>query len=108
MRFEIYKQEDQGEKCWHWRLVNEEEGTITRSKEPSFKGEIIAYVKRIRQEGQIAVVREGEEPGGDIEILEKICTEIDEAEIIWENPEDDPDHQKKRADRTQPKGIPGS
>lgn len=107
-RFEIYKQEDQGEKCWYWRLVNEEEETIIRSKEPSFKGAIIASVKGIRQEGQIAVVREGEEPEVNVEVLEKICTEIDEAEIIWQNPEDDPAYQEKHADRTETKGIPGS
>lgn len=108
MRFEIYKQEDQGEKCWHWRLVNEEEETVTCSKEPSYKGAIVASVKRIREEGQIAVVREGEEPEGGIEVLEKICTEIDEIKITWENPEDDPAHQEKHDDRTETKGIPGS
>lgn len=108
MEFEIYKQEDQGEKCWHWRLVNEDGKTIIRSKEPSFKGTIIPAIKKIRQEGQIALVREGEELEGDSEGLEEICAGIGEIKIIWQNPKDDPVYQEKHDDRTKTKGIPGS
>lgn len=41
-------------------------------------------------------------------VLENIKSTMGCAEIIWDNPEDDPAHQAKVDDRTETKGIPGS
>ena len=56
--FQIYKSIGQGEKCWSWRLIGNDDEIIAYNEEPFLKGSIVASIKRIRQEAPDAPIEE--------------------------------------------------
>ncbi len=48
--YQINKLEGQGEQCWHWRLRDNDGEVIAHSERLSFKGNIVASIKRIRED----------------------------------------------------------
>lgn len=62
-KYQIYKSENQGEQCWHWRFIGNGGEIIANSDKPFFKGDIIASVKRIRQETPEASIKENGSSG---------------------------------------------
>ena len=114
-RFEIYKVNDSGEKCWCWKLFDHGGKHLGTSKEVFVKGSIIPSIKKIKGQIQVkfdeTIIEEiiewtsNSDGKRQIEDIKKI---ILEASIVWENECDDPAYQHKHDDRTEPHGIPGS
>ncbi len=59
-KYVIYKLENQGEECWHWRLEDDQGVVVAESEESFLKGSIVPSIKRIREEATKAPVWEDE------------------------------------------------
>ncbi len=47
--FQVFKDIDKGEQCWHWRLLVNG-SNVAESKDPKFRDEILAFTKKSRKE----------------------------------------------------------